>query len=891
MYKCTVCKSRMNEAERFSHRSLCMDSQTLRKRKSDEIDSSGSSNYCYEGTEVGRMSQSKMKMQRAYISLPCTDIRKYVDPSQKLNHRILCHRNVSISVKPKSEYLESTSASCESIMTKKRRSCDVDLRDGSRRKLIRICYAEDVTEHESSDGEPAIEETNNVISSSFQKRKLPPPTFNGAILDPYCEESRNKLAEYEICLVKDDNGVSCNYCRPFVNFTKSNQRSLENSTNSSEISTPSSEVVEQNNNEVIADDTGICEDSSNLEGDLDDVMEYDGSNTTVHQVPQLNLITLQEEFSQDRNEALNLKQDMLHQTAILDAQDHKITEVLSRTSILQEQLQTTNAEAEEIKKQLLGQQEATAAEREEIKTLLVEQQQTTSAEAEEIKKQLLEQQVATNAQNEQIKKLLLEQQQATNAEAVHLQKQLAEQIRKQLVEQQEATNAESKQIKKLLLEQQQTTNAKAEEIKRQLLEQQEATTVEREEIKTLLVEQQQTTNAEREEIKTLLVEQQQTTNADAENLKKQLVEQIKKQLVEQQEATNAEREQIKTLLVQHLEATNAETEQIKNLLVMRDAKVTILENKLEQAVEVMRQMISKLEEKDVQHSELQRQLKELQDKRSNELALENMKCHASLLQQFADYVHSEHGPMSEKECARLVGYTYCPSNVRSPGVVEVQEKAVRRIVKVVNGYPSHCTCVIINRKKCSTDDCPNRKHRLSCPPTCDPLCQNNPWEHDTFAAGKKTGLKMTELGWGVFATAFIPKDTLIGEYTGIVALTSEGLPPNEMPYLFSLPPDGCVIQAYKQGSVMRCVNHSCDPNLDYYIYIDKEEFKIVYYALVDIPLNTELTVNYRWLWENAEEAMRMFLNKFVGTNGMDDPGMNDPVHRIVWTQEVVRTNG
>ncbi|CAL8076145.1 unnamed protein product [Orchesella dallaii] len=226
--------------------------------------------------------------------------------------------------------------------------------------------------------------------------------------------------------------------------------------------------------------------------------------------------------------------------------------------------------------------------------------------------------------------------------------------------------------------------------------------------------------------------------------------------------------------------------------------------------------------------------------------------------------------MSEEECALMGGYTYCPENIRSADVVEAQEIAIRKIVKLNNGYPAQCGCQFINQKKCTTSDCPNRQNYISCPPSCGTKCQNNPWAHNLFVANQKTFLKKTNIGLGVFASSKILAGSFIGEYTGKVTLDTTDLPEPEDSYFFKILPKGHIVQGYRQGSRMRCVNHSCEPNCDTCEYIHNGEFKIVFYAKSDISPNEELTIDYTWEWTNKKDAPpckcgKPKCNKIIGT--------------------------
>ncbi|CAL8076151.1 unnamed protein product [Orchesella dallaii] len=211
-------------------------------------------------------------------------------------------------------------------------------------------------------------------------------------------------------------------------------------------------------------------------------------------------------------------------------------------------------------------------------------------------------------------------------------------------------------------------------------------------------------------------------------------------------------------------------------------------------------------------------------------------------------------PMTEENCALMAGYKYCPKNIRSIGVVEAQQKSIRISCRLINGFPTQCSCPYVGRTKCATQACPNRCIFIACTPTCDPKCQNNPWAHDLFVAGKKTFLKQTEKGFGLFSTTLIQKNTFIGEYTGVVTLDNADLTVEEHSYAFGIAPAGYIIQGFHQGTCMRCVNHSCDPNCEAIQYIHDDEYKIIFSSMNDIPPNTELTIDYGWMHDDIRDA-------------------------------------
>lgn len=98
-----------------------------------------------------------------------------------------------------------------------------------------------------------------------------------------------------------------------------------------------------------------------------------------------------------------------------------------------------------------------------------------------------------------------------------------------------------------------------------------------------------------------------------------------------------------------------------------------------------------------------------------------------------------------------------------------------------------------------------------------------------------------DIGYGAFATDFITCGTLIGEYVGILASTSE-------PTQYSLSYPSCTgaheVNASTTGNMMRFINHSSCPNCSFRVIMLESLPHVVCIASRDIQADEQITVSY-----------------------------------------------
>ena len=97
---------------------------------------------------------------------------------------------------------------------------------------------------------------------------------------------------------------------------------------------------------------------------------------------------------------------------------------------------------------------------------------------------------------------------------------------------------------------------------------------------------------------------------------------------------------------------------------------------------------------------------------------------------------------------------------------------------------------------------------------------------------------------GVFAKTHIAENSYIADYEGErissdEAIRRESDPEREGVYTFWLD-DDCVIDGYKNGNVLKYLNHSCTPNCSYEITNER----IMIFAIQAIESGAELTIDY-----------------------------------------------
>lgn len=100
-------------------------------------------------------------------------------------------------------------------------------------------------------------------------------------------------------------------------------------------------------------------------------------------------------------------------------------------------------------------------------------------------------------------------------------------------------------------------------------------------------------------------------------------------------------------------------------------------------------------------------------------------------------------------------------------------------------------------------------------------------------------VKRSQTGLGLFATANIPADTEVIEYTGDYITEEEYEQRGGRYMMASL--DGMVIDGSARSNKARYVNHSCQPNCE---NIVDDDGRVFITSLQDIMPGEEITVDY-----------------------------------------------
>lgn len=118
----------------------------------------------------------------------------------------------------------------------------------------------------------------------------------------------------------------------------------------------------------------------------------------------------------------------------------------------------------------------------------------------------------------------------------------------------------------------------------------------------------------------------------------------------------------------------------------------------------------------------------------------------------------------------------------------------------------------------------------------------------------------SNLGYGVFPNQNLPKNSLVGEYTGIVRKRRRFSDrKNNYCFEYAIGDDPfChyVIDAEKKSNLIRFVNHSNQPNCEPVAVLAGGLVHIVLVTLIDIPKGTPLTYDYgETYWKNRKAAL------------------------------------
>ncbi|KAF1918820.1 hypothetical protein BDU57DRAFT_567380 [Ampelomyces quisqualis] len=119
-------------------------------------------------------------------------------------------------------------------------------------------------------------------------------------------------------------------------------------------------------------------------------------------------------------------------------------------------------------------------------------------------------------------------------------------------------------------------------------------------------------------------------------------------------------------------------------------------------------------------------------------------------------------------------------------------------------------------------------------------------------------------GYGVKARNEIPKNTILGEYTGDLVPERPRVSHEITQYHFDIyigkNPDGhkdqadCWLDATKKGSILRFVNHSCDPNAEAKLGRCTIHNRVVFMVTNrDVEENEQITIDYGAKWFATED--------------------------------------
>lgn len=119
-----------------------------------------------------------------------------------------------------------------------------------------------------------------------------------------------------------------------------------------------------------------------------------------------------------------------------------------------------------------------------------------------------------------------------------------------------------------------------------------------------------------------------------------------------------------------------------------------------------------------------------------------------------------------------------------------------------------CSC----RKKCDKRSCQCIRKKL----LCSSACENCPiGEHPCSNDFGKSEIRLyvqsvnENIGYGVFAGQSIPRDSFISEFCGTEIESVQKRRASD--YIVKVQ-EGFYIDATKEGSIARFLNHSCEPN-------------------------------------------------------------------------------
>lgn len=170
----------------------------------------------------------------------------------------------------------------------------------------------------------------------------------------------------------------------------------------------------------------------------------------------------------------------------------------------------------------------------------------------------------------------------------------------------------------------------------------------------------------------------------------------------------------------------------------------------------------------------------------------------------------------------------------------------------VNKYRDFCNCHE-SGDSCLSRQCYNYERMIECHNgICRaPKCGNRRIQFNKERSEAVEVRPAGPKGWGLFTTRYIRKDDYIGEFLGEIISEDEHLTRMKRrttaghAFIVQLKPK-TFLDCSRKGSIVRFINHSCEPNCITEIWNVKNHLRIGAFATTDLPPDTELSFDYRW---------------------------------------------
>ena len=167
------------------------------------------------------------------------------------------------------------------------------------------------------------------------------------------------------------------------------------------------------------------------------------------------------------------------------------------------------------------------------------------------------------------------------------------------------------------------------------------------------------------------------------------------------------------------------------------------------------------------------------------------------------------------------------------------------------GHPAPEACGCTKRGLfCDDDACINFSTQTECSRSlCGPKCRNNRFQRKQWADLEIR--KAPGKGHGLFANQDIEKGAFVAEYIGDI-ISEKSVKErfkkqkNERHLFMQTISPGVYLDGQEAGSIVRFINHSCEPNAMHDRWVVNGKMCIGVFATKDISKGEELSFDYRW---------------------------------------------